>query len=132
MAKFAGFLKRLKQFTNTAVKGLKAVKDVWNNVVTKPGVSILNTVFPITKPITDALFTVDNYVNKGIDWVIDKTNKNKPSVNIDDNLKPVPTKPIPYINPKPYHYPRPIPYTRPLRMPPHPIPHNPRPLNFNI
>ena len=89
MAKFAGFLKRLKQVVNTAVKGFKAVKGVWNNVITKPGVSILNTILPGTKPITDALFTVDNYVNKGIDWIINKTNNknndNKPYLRTNPN-----------------------------------------------
>jgi hypothetical protein len=103
MGKFAGFLKRIKNFTNKVVnvgaKGLKAVKGVWNDVITKPGVSILNTVLPGTKPITDALFTVDNYVNKGIDWVIDKTNnktdKSSNITNVNEKQKLTDNQPVP-------------------------------------
>ena len=77
MGKFAGFLKRLKNVAlkgvNTVAKGIKGAKSIWNNVITKPGVSILNTLLPGTKPLTDALFTIDNQVDKGIDWLIDKT-----------------------------------------------------------
>jgi len=84
MGKFAGFLKRVKNFVkkgvNTVAKGFKVAKNIWNNVITKPGVSILNTLIPGTKPLTDALWTVDDQFNKGLDWVIDKTsstNNNK-------------------------------------------------------
>ena len=102
MGKFAGFLKRVKNFAlkgvNTVAKGLKTAKNIWNNVVTKPGVAILNTLLPITKPITDTLYDVDDYVNKGIDWVIDKTSKSSRRVATYDNknnmLPSIPSKPI--------------------------------------
>ena len=73
MGKFAGFLKRAKQMFHNGVKGIKTLKDIWNTVITKPGTAILNAVLPETKPLTDILYTVDNYINKGFDWVINKT-----------------------------------------------------------
>ena len=102
MGKFAGFLKRAKNFAlkgvNTVAKSLKTVKNIWNNVVTKPGVAILNTLLPITKPITDTLYDVDDYFNKGIDWVIDKTSgyAGSPSNkgNKNNMLPNIPSKPI--------------------------------------
>ena len=96
MGKFAGFLKRAKNLVNTVAKGIKTVKGIWNNVITKPGVAVLNAVLPGTKNLTDQLFKIDNYVNKGIDWVIDKTGNKKQiknNDNINDNLPLVPTSP---------------------------------------
>ncbi len=85
MGKFAGYLKRLKNLNlkaiNTGAKVLKTAKNIWNTVITKPGVGILNTLMPETKTLTDALFDIDNYVNKGIDWFIDKTNTTKNTSN---------------------------------------------------
>ena len=102
MGKFAGFLKRAKNFAlkgvNTVAKGLKTAKNIWNNVITKPGVDILNTLLPITKPITDTLYDVDDYFNKGIDWVIDKTSStnslSKTNKGNKNNYTSLPSKPI--------------------------------------
>ena len=79
MGKFAGILKRLKQLVNYGVKGLKWTKDKWNTFITKPGVGLLNTIIPGSQLLTDALFKLDDKVNKGLDWIIDKTNE-KPSI----------------------------------------------------
>ena len=96
MGKFAGFLKRIKNFTNKVInmgaKGLKAVKGVWNDVITKPGVSILNTVLPGTKPLTDTLFKIDNQFNKGIDWIISKTNDKQKQKLTDNQPFNIPTR----------------------------------------
>ena len=81
MGKFAGFLKRLKNVArtvvNTGTKAFKLAKDTWNTFITKPGVKIVNELLPITKPITDTMFQIDNNVNKGITWLINRTNPTK-------------------------------------------------------
>ena len=97
MGKFAGFLKRAKQMFNNGVKGVKFVKDLWNTYITKPGVALLNTVMPETKPITDILFTIDNKVNQGIDWIIDKTKDKKIDPNKFNDNRPV--KPLYVVGP---------------------------------
>ena len=83
MGKFAGFLKRLKKVVNYGTKGIKWVKNKWNTFITRPGVGLLNTIIPGSQLITDALFKLDDKVNQGLDWIIDKTNENskKPSIN---------------------------------------------------
>jgi hypothetical protein len=83
MGKFAGFLKRAKNLVNTVAKGIKTVKGIWNNWITKPGVGLINMLVPGSNNLTDQLFKIDNYVNKGIDWVIDKTG-NKKQIKIDN------------------------------------------------
>ena len=86
MGKFAGILKRLKQFANTTLKGIKWVKDKWNTYITKPGVGLLNSILPGSNYLTDALFAVDNKINQGINWAIDKTSDR--NVN-EQNNKPI-------------------------------------------
>ena len=95
MGKFAGFLKRAKNLVNTVAKGIKTVKGIWNNWITKPGVGLINMLIPGSNNLTDQLFKIDNYVNKGIDWIIDKTgNKKQIKNNDNDNeLLVVPTGP---------------------------------------
>ena len=95
MGKFAGFLKRAKNLVNTVAKGIKTVKGIWNNWITKPGVGLINMLVPGSNNLTDQLFKIDNYVNKGIDWIIDKTgNKKQIKNNDNDNELPlVPTSP---------------------------------------
>ncbi len=82
MGKFAGFLNRLKKVVNYGTKGIKWVKDKWNTFITRPGVGLLNTIIPGSQLLTDALFKLDDKVNQGLDWIIDKTNEKneKPSV----------------------------------------------------
>ena len=77
MGKFAGFLKRLKKVVNYGTKGIKWVKDKWNTFITRPGVGLLNTIIPGSQLLTDALFKLDDKVNQGLDWIIDKTNENQ-------------------------------------------------------
>ena len=95
MAKFAGFLKRAKNLVNTVAKGIKTVKGIWNKWITKPGVGLINMLIPGSNNLTDQLFKIDNYVNKGIDWVINKTNNKKQIKNDNKNedLPLVPTGP---------------------------------------
>ena len=80
MGKFAGFLKRAKNFALNAVnkiaKGVKIAKNFTRKNLIKPGVDTMTNIFPIVKPITDGLFTLDDQLMKGIDWVIDKTENN--------------------------------------------------------
>ena len=82
MGKFAGFLKRIKNFTNKVVnmgaKGLKTVKGVWNDI--------------ITKPLTDTLYKIDNQINKGIDWIISKTNDKQKQKLTDNQPFNIPTR----------------------------------------
>ena len=77
MGKFAGFLKRAKNFALNAVnkiaKGVKIAKNFTRKNLIKPGVDTMTNIFPIVKPITDGLFTLDDQLMKGIDWVIEKT-----------------------------------------------------------
>ena len=77
MGKFAGFLKRAKNFALNAVnkiaKGVKIAKNFTRKNLIKPGVDTMTNIFPIVKPITDGLFTLDDQLMKGIDWIIDKT-----------------------------------------------------------
>ena len=77
MGKFAGFLKRAKNFALNAVnkiaKGVKIAKNFTRKNLIKPGVDTITNIMPIVKPITDGLFTLDDQLMKGIDWVIDKT-----------------------------------------------------------
>ena len=77
MGKFAGFLKRAKNFAlnviNKIAKGVKIAKNFTRKNLIKPGVDTMTNIFPIVKPITDGLFTLDDQLMKGIDWVIDKT-----------------------------------------------------------
>ena len=82
MGKFAGFLNRLKKVVNYGTKGIKWVKDKWNTFITRPGVGLLNTIIPGSQLLTDALFKLDDKVNQGLDWIIDKTNEKneKPSI----------------------------------------------------
>ena len=82
MGKFAGFLNRLKKVVNYGTKGIKWVKDKWNTFITRPGVGLLNTIIPGSQLLTDALFKLDDKVNQGLDWIIDKTDEKneKPSV----------------------------------------------------
>ena len=82
MGKFAGFLNRLKKVVNYGTKGIKWVKNKWNTYITRPGVGLLNTIIPGSQLLTDALFKLDDKVNQGLDWIIDKTNEKneKPSV----------------------------------------------------
>ena len=80
MGKFAGFLNRLKKVVNYGTKGIKWVKDKWNTFITRPGVGLLNTIIPGSQLLTDALFKLDDKVNQGLDWIIDKTNE-KSSIN---------------------------------------------------
>ena len=82
MGKFAGFLNRLKKVVNYGTKGIKWVKDKWNTFITRPGVGLLNTIIPGSQLLTDALFKLDDKVNQGLDWIIDKTDEinEKPSV----------------------------------------------------
>ena len=82
MGKFAGFLNRLKKVVNYGTKGIKWVKDKWNTFITRPGVGLLNTIIPGSQLLTDALFKLDDKVNQGLDWIIDKTDENskKPSI----------------------------------------------------
>ena len=47
MGKFAGFLKRAKNLVNTVSKGIKTVKGIWNNWITKPGVGLINMILLI-------------------------------------------------------------------------------------
>ncbi len=82
MGKFSGYLKRLKQMFHNGVKGVKFVKDVWNKYITKPGVAILNTVIPESKPLTDILFKIDDKINQGFDWVLNKTDEPKAPAKI--------------------------------------------------
>ena len=101
MGKFAGILKRLKQLVNYGVKGLKWTKDKWNTFITKPGVGLLNTIIPGSQLLTDALFKLDDKVNKGLDWIIDKTDE-KPSIikpDIVPGHRPIPIIPSQPINP---------------------------------
>ena len=94
MGKFAGFLKRAKNLVNTVAKGIKTVKGIWNNWITKPGVGLINMLVPGSNNLTDQLFKIDNYVNKGIDWVIDKTgNKKQIKNNDNDNDNELPVVP---------------------------------------
>ena len=42
--------------------------------ITEPGVGLTTTIFPQLAPVTNGLYWIDDKVNKGIDWVINKTN----------------------------------------------------------
>ena len=77
MGKFAGFLKRAKNFAKNAInkiaKGVKWTKQFTRKNLIKPGVDTLTNIIPIVKPITNGLFKIDDQLIKGIDWVIKKT-----------------------------------------------------------
>ena len=114
MGKFAGFLNRLKKVVNYGTKGIKWVKDKWNTFITRPGVGLLNTIIPGSQLLTDALFKLDDKVNQGINWIIDKKKKKneKPSIinpeyyRNDPDIIPghrpiqiIPSQPLQPINP---------------------------------
>ena len=97
---YDNILKRAKQMFHNGVKGIKTLKDIWNTVITKPGTAILNAVLPETKPLTDILYTVDNYVNKGFDWVINKTdNSTKKQIDTKRFYDYRPVKPVINVGP---------------------------------
>ena len=75
-------LKTLSHHYNYGTKGIKWVKNKWNTFITRPGVGLLNTIIPGSQLLTDALFKLDDKVNQGLDWIIDKTDEKneKPSV----------------------------------------------------
>ena len=105
MGKFAGFWKRVKNIArsgvNTVMKGIRSAKKFWNENVTKPGVETINGLLPITKPLTDLIFKYDDKVNKGIDWIINKTeNTTKTQPRIQ------PSNPTPQFNINPSNYER--------------------------
>ena len=81
MGEFAGFLKRAKNLAQKVVhgiiKGATKFKEGARKYYVEPMVNTLNTIVPITKPLTDVIFKVDDQIIKGMNWLTDKTNPNK-------------------------------------------------------
>ena len=77
MGKFAGFLKRSKNIAQKAIhgilKGATMFKEGTRKYYVEPMVGVLNTVMPEVKPLTDAIFKVDDGIIKGMNWLTDKT-----------------------------------------------------------
>ncbi len=116
MGKFAGFLKRMKNFASNVVnkvaKGVKWLKETSRKYYIEPMNNILTSVLPQVKPISDALFAVDNKIIDGMNWIIDKTNNNSKS-DYKNKIYPMlinnNPRPMSYLDilPKQYHYPNP-------------------------
>ena len=108
MGKFAGFLKRAKNFAKNAIhtiaKGATAFKKGVRKYYIEPMTEVLTTVLPQIKPLTDVIFKVDDKIIKGMEWLTNKTsyqnnnNQIKPSFyqNNPDNVpghRPIPITP---------------------------------------
>ena len=107
MGKFAGFWKRVKNIArsgvNTVMKGVRTAKNFWNENITKPGVETINGLLPITKPFTDLIFKYDDKVNKGIDWIINKTDN---TTKYQPRIQPQPSQPDRRLTVNPSNYDR--------------------------
>ena len=83
MVKFAGFLKRVKDFNqkalHTIVKGATTFKKGARKYWVEPMAGIMTTVLPQVKPLTDAIFKVDDAIIKGMEWTTNKLDPNKTS-----------------------------------------------------
>ena len=81
MGKFAGFLKRAKNFAHNAlhkvVKGATAFKKFMRTNFVEPGVQTLNKVMPIITPVSEGLLKLDDQIIKGMDWLTNKTEPSK-------------------------------------------------------
>ena len=107
MGKFAGFLKRIKNLAsnviNKAVKGAKWLKETSRKYYIEPMNSILTTVLPSVKPISDALFAVDDKIIDGMNWIINKTDNKNSKSNSKSNYNKIFPSPINNkINYRPY------------------------------
>ena len=101
MGKFAGFLKRAKNIVNKVATGIRKANGFWNEWVSKPAAGVLSILYPGSNNLTDKLLEVNDYINKGLDWVIDKTSDKKP-IKIPpgkpNNDKPIPGKSAEEVN----------------------------------
>ena len=77
MGKFAGFLKRAKNVVNKVATGIRKARGIWYDWVSKPAAGVLSILYPGSNNLTDKLLEISNYINKGLDWVIDKTSEPK-------------------------------------------------------
>ena len=103
MGKFAGFLKRAKNIVNKVATGIKKARGIWYEWVSKPAAGVLSILYPGSNNLTVKLLEINDYINKGLDWVIDKTSEPKAikiPPNQPNNDKPVPEQPI-YDQPSP-------------------------------
>ena len=101
MGKFAGFLKRAKNIVNKVATGIRKANGFWNEWVSKPAAGVLSILYPGSNNLTDKLLQVNDYINRGLDWVIDKTSEPK-AIKIPPNQpinpKPIPEKPADEVN----------------------------------
>ena len=93
MGKFAGFLKCAKNIVNKVATGIRKANGFWNEWVSKPAAGVLSILYPGSNNLTDKLLEINDYINRGLDWVIDKTSDKKPI-----NPKPIPEKPAEDVN----------------------------------
>ena len=93
MGKFAGFLKRAKNVVNKVATGIRKARGIWYDWVSKPAAGVLSILYPGSNNLTDKLLEISDYINKGLDWVIDKTSEPK-AIKIPPQ-QPINPKPIP-------------------------------------
>ena len=73
---------------NKVATGIRKARGIWYDWVSKPAAGVLSILYPGSNNLTDKLLEISDYINKGLDWVIDKTSDKKPI-----NPKPIPEQP---------------------------------------